>query len=834
MGSRESKADITENRADSTAGMAAEGRQEYGTVKERGRKGSPVWAKSCKAAIPWLLILPLLTMDFKWQALLSGMWVFLALLIMCLAFFIPKSKIEEPPQKNELLDRTYMYQAFWKTICELTEKHANEKKRGLSVAVTGMWGAGKSHFINSTIEKLGKGNRIIRGDRDNGKDLKHSRKFHVANVNLWQSVTTDEMWNDVADSLTGALNGCRFNYSNFTRKCIAAVCEFIKIPIPIAIDAWRLLTEGREGDVLENNAAKHIRNSSDYYMLVLDNIDRCNKKKQRALFPLIEKLSRIPHLVVLCGVAKGEMATIMGKRAPMIDSTLLKIYDLEIPIPPLAEEEAKKYRKTLMGKESLDNTLFGRWYQSQDFMYSTPRVVKKIMLQLRQIEKMYLNGKFNVDDDIIEDAQAWEKCKNIFNFEAIRLTIPNFKFPFPDYRNDQGEKYTYSRWQAYVKNEFLDIDPMRCDFGEKYCFQKMAKELSEADDDIIDYISAQEYTKMPSLDKPDYLDFINKINNGSLTKQQVASMLGGSISQKKILDIYAFCVSNPTIGHVVPFMYFFHNNYEEIHKNKAYFILDFASCLCSIDDDYNIKIIFQRLLQKYGLEQLHDVANIILECIRDKYAWNYDYPELGRGLTYQARKMMRDFNSHETLPPPLKNRYKTILNSTLRVYAMKACEYILSHDIYDEYQGKKLLIIGQRSNHTSYVPILRRSAKKILNSSRIARYATKFENIKLRLLKSIIVQEHEPESTELVAIPFSVLSFAVIWKELCQSFISKEDINENEKSLIGEHIAVIDKRLDMDIGMKKRRSSADAPQFWENRKMALEIFLRELKELKGD
>ncbi len=619
-----------------------------------------------------------LPLEFKWQGLLAALCLGLALLIPAWRSLPKKSHRSLKPQEDEKFGRAHMYRKHWAQIFRrIVEQNMKpeQQRRGLCVAVTGEWGSGKTHFLSHTVYEF---DYWGRAKGEDGKEMtKHdyTGRFFSACVDLWKETSEDDMWREIANALAYTARGSHSDCF-WENRLIKSVLQLCHLPLSLADDTAKLLSMGGDGEALiHSRIAQEIHEQNHYSLLVLDNIDRCSIGRLRLLFPVIESLAKIPGLVILCGVAKGNMATIMGQEAPSLCSALLKICDDEIHIPLLSERENRIFRERLQVDEG---SRFEKWFQRQELYDVSPRLVKKIRNHLSSLSRMYLERLHGHNaEESKDDAYDFEaRCATIFNFEALRIAFPNFPLPVPDHKADVEEKHssddkeeTFDVWSEHVRKRYGSVmygeeDPTR------HGLFRIATNLSRATTDNLKYLRSQEYTCLTSLTDYDCVRCLREIPNFSdilADHERGAKEIGRVIMEHVeaedmpyvLRSLYDHCVTLSQLPECLAFMNAFFEH--ELHQNRQLSTLNllaYATALSrqSMPED-KIHEALQKILPENWFNPLMSMLEIILMCKNNVNKANDILSDL-QDPSKKIRMMLKAFHDKSTEHP-----YKAILDT---------------------------------------------------------------------------------------------------------------------------------------------------------------------------
>ncbi len=784
-----------------------------------------------------------LPLNISWLQLLSALCMGGAAWLFAVWFLLPKKRREPVPREDEKFGRGYMYRKQQEQLyARVVEQNMqqNQEKRGLLIAVTGEWGSGKTHFIKHTVYELDTGGRIT--EPDSGTMHPYTGKFRSATVDLWKADSTDEMWQEIANALTYTARG--YNSDCLLGNRLVRSLLECKFPAPLAAETARLLSMGEDtSTVIQSQIAQEIKDQADnkriYSLLVLDNLERCSVKILRALFPVLESLKHIYGLVILCGVAKGNMVSIMGQEAPDLCSALLKIFDDEIHIHLLSENEIQIFKQRQKIKE---DTCFAQWYKEQVFYGISPRLVNKICDHHSRLSEMYLDRHRKKEEEFFD---LWgERCTTIFDFETLRLVFPNFPLPVHgrnpeknlnvEQNKDKQYDDQFKKWREHIRKRygtviFEEDDPTRCGL------YLMATRLSQASAESLEYLRNQGYTNLTSLTYDECELCLRSADLDSILEDSgrgayvISSCINNHIEPENmpyvLLSLYDHCVSHVSVVAGLDFMekFFEKDRHSELGLQEV-FPLDYAAVFSRLNayQKRGIKYL-QRILAAGSFELLASLAGTILKCVHDKDAWNYNYSN--RELAWGTRMMLkafyenRDTSAHKWINPA----YGEILNTVLEKYAAEACKSIRKYKGGMNTTYYKHLIIGLGCPAEIYEPTLERAAKRYADSGVEAH---ENEAIK-QLLNLVSIEDSITQRPE----PFAVLSFASIWQVLFKKLVTTTELNDENKQKIKELLEHIKYRQEIDSSMSiEERKAKGSEEFWNNRDKAMEILKETLEK----
>lgn len=395
-----------------------------GIMLSSGRFRWPLISVICSL----LLYIPLTAaylLDFRWDALLPVGVCMIAAVSMLSIILPPRPRPFRKPG-DDYLGRRLLYIS---TGAEIKRLLKEKEGYGVSVLVSGPWGIGKSHFISFLVYTL-----LPQAEKWLGRPLfvqdsqpEDDIEFVATSVDVWKSAVNgfESMWQDVAAALSSAISGKSPEGKNKWRENLFQLLRLINIPTPtFAEDVLSMVTSGVGGDISHESAiSKRIRESGKRYILILDNLDRCDEREWESLFPLIEQLKRIEGLVTICGFSVEE--TLKLKPQSNIQGALLKIFDISITIPVADKKYMSAYMVHLLDAYGEHECpLFRSWMKRQSLPFLTPREIETVVRSLCFLERNYL--RFLPQPD---DFSAWVTiplADVIFYVEVLRRLFPEW------------------------------------------------------------------------------------------------------------------------------------------------------------------------------------------------------------------------------------------------------------------------------------------------------------------------------------------------------------------------------------------------------------------------
>lgn len=323
------------------------------------------------------------------------------------------------------------YIGSWKFCDEIIHQIVNVSKRGnegVTIAITGRWGIGKSHclsYIKNVITHL------------------DANPYRICEADLWQMNDGNDALSCIADLLEKAINGQGGKRNRFAKY----ISHFLQLMLPREI-----VDPCSYGSILDyfvmndrENESKICKRVSDSIcnecpesgvVLILDNLERAKDDVIIDLLPLIEKLSRIQRLIVLCSVdiiplkdrcASSSLPIAMQS----IEGYFLKIFDYHFEMPVMDVGSMSRMVKTELRRAHASQKLSDSTAIKQ-FSFDTPRQIQRVVAHLAYIDNKFLS---RIDNErIIRNADEpkcdsslirifrMQWCTRDYNYHTILLS----------------------------------------------------------------------------------------------------------------------------------------------------------------------------------------------------------------------------------------------------------------------------------------------------------------------------------------------------------------------------------------------------------------------------
>ena len=379
--------------------------------------------------------------------------LFLLFVIVWCSFFslIKNSKEKEYPEVPEQLGRIRAYNRFHAWI-----RRSLKEGGGKAALLLGGWGIGKTHCLKYLSHRLSlkqpyndggiKGRYDKRQyDDDFDKDNAFMGKVKICMVNLWEYSSREEAWNAIVQALGRTILG---RYSFLNSITLNKYLPRIMRSLPggnIFSNLYELFFGGDSDrdEALCEQLSDDI-GCNERIVLILDDIERTDFQIIKALPPLIEKLHKIKKLMVICSLAKDELAKVHKKELNAEDSEelaletltgyLTKIFGYTFSLPNLSMYKRNTYIDERLRKYS-DCKLTCRYLKQSGLNFDTPRQIERAIDELGELERQFF---YDVDSEKLsnEEIISWYYAGHsslykyysctVFLVEMIQIFYPQF------------------------------------------------------------------------------------------------------------------------------------------------------------------------------------------------------------------------------------------------------------------------------------------------------------------------------------------------------------------------------------------------------------------------
>lgn len=203
---------------------------------------------------------------------------------------------------------------YYATMHSAIRRYAHEQgDEATVIALVAGWGHGKTHLLQYLAARLSLPYRKILFD-DAPADNLYRDRFVICKVSMWQYKDIESAWNGVADALSRSLTGWRLpRYLHDTGLLSRAVLSILKITqfigVPIVQSLFNFVRSetGSDENAERITAWMRRRYGERKALLILDDVERSNAEIIGGMLSLVERLKKLPFLVVICSFSHSEM-----------------------------------------------------------------------------------------------------------------------------------------------------------------------------------------------------------------------------------------------------------------------------------------------------------------------------------------------------------------------------------------------------------------------------------------------------------------------------------------------------------------------------------------------
>lgn len=772
----------------------------------------------------------------SWQTLFPYAMCVAVFAFICEPSLMPAYKQQDIPFKPDVLGRRLLYEQL---SHDIRRRMKQEQTRGITMAVTGTWGEGKSHLIHYVVHEL------LHEQVEECATEPWQRAFKYASVDVWQCDTVEAMWNEISESLASAIKERDVRLRKRWGRILVALLRSLHIPHDgLAEDIFRVLTTGvgGAGSVTET-LSRQIQLQGQPYVLILDNLDRCGADKLQELFPLIERLKSIPYLVTICGISYREMAEVDDKIAKVLDDTFLKIFEMVIPIPQVAEEYRVPFMLYLAQKAGGSERLQA-WCSTSKLPLHSPRIIENIMSRLAFIDSHFLGWmEFNSDlNDVMKNVGASLSIVDaVFFLETLRVVTPSLVVHMEKMKNPKEALDELVKWSESLKegNEQKEVGkvvyPAIWKSFEQKIFQsplvsQLMNILARADKKVLEFALKQYYLAgrvLSDVECEECFEHFKKSENK-------IEFLKGYAEKKRILayekaamyiSLMRYAVQHSDV-HYTPDLAATCQNVMESnemqnsgmplhHYGWAFQLLD---AYFSVQEKQTATSVKWHELAEAQLNQLdinlhQKLAATLLDYRNNQYAVELipDAPRVSEAV-FRARE-------RKDARFPIDDIFHMVMKS----YGRKIAEGVVRGVKQDT--QKQCWIVGQSVPARQYVVYMKNGVEEYICKTLSVDLQDEdaSHTIRQNLLATLRIGMWNENYTEIIQMPFIVLSFVVVWMTLCRAVFGDGNLSLSERD---EVLGVLEE-LKQDL-RKKIKSSDD---FIKNRKSAIRILISSLEKL---
>ncbi len=203
---------------------------------------------------------------------------------------------------------------YYATMHSAIRRYAHEQgDEATVIALVAGWGHGKTHLLQYLAARLSLPYRKILFD-DAPADNLYRDRFVICKVSMWQYKDIESAWNGVADALSRSLTGWRLpRYlldAGLLSRAVLSILkttQFIGVPIVQSLFDFVRSETGSVENAERITAWMRRRYGERKALLILDDVERSNAEIIGGMLSLVERLKKLPFLVVICSFSHSEM-----------------------------------------------------------------------------------------------------------------------------------------------------------------------------------------------------------------------------------------------------------------------------------------------------------------------------------------------------------------------------------------------------------------------------------------------------------------------------------------------------------------------------------------------
>lgn len=331
----------------------------------------------------------------------------------------PKFKSCFGPEIDNSPDRLGRKLLYQQTVEQI--RKAYNKKGGNIIGVFGQWGSGKTHLLNYIERELAKTIPKEKG--------LYEGSFKSYSINLWQINGSKELWEVFRKTLEKAYH---IPQRGGVVRLFAIIIDFLTgINVRGIIEKTIYNEIALDNDEYNETLIEELPEKPDNenILLFLDNVERANPDIIKELLPLVQRLKRLPNLVIILSASLEDIAsTIESNNIAQIRGHIFKLVTNIVHIPPPNEQEANilfaELAEEAQTKKGFLSTYLHDYAQEKILLFDNARQIFRVVQQLECFEDMYFSELSSAHSDkTIENSS--EPVYLAFSIELIRTFFPD-------------------------------------------------------------------------------------------------------------------------------------------------------------------------------------------------------------------------------------------------------------------------------------------------------------------------------------------------------------------------------------------------------------------------
>lgn len=337
----------------------------------------------------------------------------------------PKFKSCFGPELDNSPDRLGRELLYQRTIQQIRKAYSTQKE-GNVIGIFGQWGSGKTHLLNHIERELAK--------KISEEEGLYNVSFKSYNINLWQINDTEELWKVFRKTLEKAYH---IPNKGGIEQLFAIIIDFLAgINVRGIIEKTIYNEIDLENDEYNDTLIEQLRDKADHdnILLFLDNVERANPDIIHELLPLVQRLKRLPNLVIILSASLDDIASITGSKTENISQIrghIFKLVSSIVHIPPPNEEEANvlfaELAEEVQNKKGGFPTYLYDYALEKILSFDNARQIFRVVQQLESFEDIYFSELSSAHTDKTVEYSA-EHVYLAFSVELIRSFFPDAYF----------------------------------------------------------------------------------------------------------------------------------------------------------------------------------------------------------------------------------------------------------------------------------------------------------------------------------------------------------------------------------------------------------------------
>lgn len=360
----------------------------YLLYRRQGFFGALFLSIACAAA-SLFLVFPL--PRYTWWPLAFLAFPFIAIAV--LSSLDRQKPVDKHTPPRDVLGRKLLYERHETELRELARRvPATGTLEGKCVALFGKWGSGKSHFIQDLKYQLSQ-------PPEDKSEKPAPDTFSIIEVDLWACASIADVWNLLKNDIYTAITG----YTPFTQGNFAHLCNFLLHLFPGnhlgTHEALKQLISF-EGEMSAKDAIETLKRKLNYehssrgIVIILEDIDRAKPEIIIDLLPLIERLKKIPGVLVIVTVAFNELKQRLESAKfhnKQFQGYIDRLFDLSIEIPELDWEQSHKAFWGYYRSEYNISEETATFLAEHPLYFDSPRQIQRVAECLHKSASLYFS-----------------------------------------------------------------------------------------------------------------------------------------------------------------------------------------------------------------------------------------------------------------------------------------------------------------------------------------------------------------------------------------------------------------------------------------------------------